>query len=193
MPDPYLFPDDQSLLELLRSPQTAEQGFRVLVERYQVRLYRHVRRLVGRHEDADDVLQNTFLKVYRGLGQFRGQSQLYTWLFRIATNEALSFLQREQKHQAVSIDGEAPWRALAAPASAAPSGHDLRELLDRAVDQLPQKQKAVFHLRYFEEMPYAEMSKILGTSEGALKASYHHAVKKIEDFVRLHGHNLSHS
>jgi RNA polymerase sigma factor (sigma-70 family) len=193
MPDSYVFSDDQSLLELLRSPQTAEHGFRLLVERYQVRLYRHIRRLVSRHEDADDVLQNTFLKVYRGLGQFKGQSQLYTWLYKIATNEALSFLQREQKYRAVPIDGADRGEVLVAPTSVAPSGHDLRELLDRAVAQLPHKQKAVFHLRYFEEMPYAEMSQILDTSEGALKASYHHAVKKIEAFVRLHGHNLSHS
>jgi RNA polymerase sigma factor (sigma-70 family) len=182
--------DDRDLLELLLQPQTAEQGFRRLVERYQVRLYGHIRRLVGRHEDADDVLQNTFVKAYHGIGRFRGESRLYTWLFRIATNEALNFLQREQRRQTAPF-GDLERTALSARADPAmPCGQELRDLLDQAVAELPHKQRIVFDLRYFEEMPYGEMSKVLDTSEGALKASYHHAVKKIEEYVRVHGENL---
>lgn len=155
---------------------------------YKERLYWHIRRMVLVHEDADDVLQNTFIKVYRGVLQFEGKSKLYTWLYRIATNESITFLQSRARRSSNSIDSNDEIWASRLKADAWFDGDALQQQLRNAIGQLPEKQRVVFNLRYYEEMPYEEMSTILDTSVGALKASFHHAVKKIEYFFREADH-----
>lgn len=175
---------DENILLLLRNSATFEQGFALLMQTFQEQLYWHIRRMVNDHEDANDVLQNTFIKVFRGYNTFEEKSKLYTWLYRIATNESLTFLQK--KKASISIDGEIAdaWNQLQADAYF--DGDAAQLLLQNAVESLPEKQKMVFNMRYYGEMPYEEMSTILDTSVGALKASFHHAVKKIERFVQEH-------
>lgn len=173
---------DEYILRLLRDSATFEQGFALLMSTFQEQLYWHIRRMVHDHEDASDVLQNTFIKVFRGYHNFEGKSKLYTWLYRIASNESLSFLQR--KRAGISMDAEVVgiWNQLQADVYF--DGDEAQLLLKNAIESLPDKQKLVFNLRYYEEMPYEEMSQVLDTSVGALKASFHHAVKKIERFVQ---------
>jgi RNA polymerase sigma-70 factor (ECF subfamily) len=175
---------DAHLLELLRQPATRDRGFQVLVDTYGERLYRHIRRLVIRHEDADDVLQNTLIKVFRGIDSFQSASRLYTWLYRIATNEALTFLDRRRRRQALSLEDESSWVAAQLQADPHFDGNAAQRLLHAAIATLPDKQRVVFNLRYFEEMSYRDMSELLGTSEGALKANFHHATKKVEHYVK---------
>ncbi len=170
---------DEEILLLVKG-KGIERGFKLLMEKYQERLYWHIRRIVTVHDDADDVLQNTLVKVYRGIGQFEGKSALYTWLYRIATNEAITHLQQRARHSSTSIDDGEGLMASRLKADEWFDGDDLQIRLQTATAQLPEKQRIVFNLRYFEEMPYEEMSVLLDTSVGALKASFHHAVKKIE-------------
>lgn len=169
---------DEEIITLLSATGTVNKGFQLLMNNYQERLYWHIRRMVLDHNDANDVLQNTFIKVFKGHHNFKGQSKLYTWLYRIATNETMTFLQRRKKHQSTS--DEMKIATLAADPFFEANG--IQEKLIRAILTLPEKQKAVFQLRYYNEMSYQDMSEVLETSEGALKASYHHAVKKIEAF-----------
>lgn len=172
------------LIAQLQDPATRDAAFRKLVVQYQERLYWHIRRIVLVHDDADDVLQNTFIKVFKHIGQFKGDSQLYSWMYRIATNEALSFLRKNAKIQAV--DSEAMQDYMVSRLEADPyfDGDSAQRALQRALAQLPEKQRLVFNLKYFEEMKYEQMSEVLETSVGALKASYHHAVKKIEHYLK---------
>ncbi len=175
---------DEEILSLLEDRDTFESGFRNLMATYQSVLYRHVRQMVFNHDDADDVIQNTFIKVYKNIARFEKKSKLYTWLYRIATNEAITFLNAKNKHQTNQIhDGIGAQQAEKLQADVYFEGDTLQLKLQKAISGLPDKQKTVFNLRYFEEMPYEEMSKILETSVGALKASYHHAAKKIELFL----------
>lgn len=172
---------DNDIITMLRLPESQEQGLRLLMHAYQERLYHHLRRMVGSHEATDDLLQDTFVKAYRNIGQFEGKAQLYTWLYRIATNEALTYLkQRSRQDKAIKAAEEAALKAPLSIAYSAVDGDRLQQSLARALAGLPYKQRLVFSLRYYEEMSYKEMSALLETSEGALKASYHHAVKKIE-------------
>ncbi|MDB5230152.1 MAG: sigma-70 family polymerase sigma factor [Chitinophagaceae bacterium] len=178
--------DDKDLLYQFRQPETKERAFTALIKKYQEKLYWHVRRIVVTHDDANDVLQNVFIKVWKALGNFREDSQLYTWLYRIATNESLTFLDQQKKRSSISLSDE---DNNLEDKIAAEKGFDANKLewkLQMAIQQLPEKQKIVFSLRYYDEMPYEEMSRVLETSEGALKASYHHAVKKIEDYIKNH-------
>ncbi|MCB9302350.1 MAG: RNA polymerase sigma factor [Lewinellaceae bacterium] len=175
---------EDHILRLLDEPRTYEQGFRFLMEQYQERLYWHIRRMVIDHEDANDVLQNCFIKVYRSIQNFEGKSKLYTWLYRIATNEAITFLNQKKRRAASSIDEEESPLSNQLEADAYFDGDELQQRLQNALEQLPEKQRLVFNLRYYDEMGYQEMSDVLGTSVGALKASYHHAVKKVEAFIR---------
>jgi len=175
---------DQELLDLFTDPVQRERAFTLIVEKYQRRLYHHIRRLVISHEDADDVLQNTFVKVWKGLGRFRGGSELFTWLYRIATNEALNFLKRERKNLFRPWEGYERQLEETLESDEHFSGDTILKRLHKALLRLPEKQRLVFNLRYFEGMRYEEMSRILGTTEGALKASYHHAVKKVESYLR---------
>jgi len=171
---------DEQIMELLRSDRTFERGFRLLMSQYRERLYWHIRRLVLVHEDADDVLQNTLIKIYRGILQFEGKSKLYTWLYRIATNEAITHLQSKARHASASLDDSTVLLTNRLQADEWFDGDEIQVKLQKEIAQLPEKQRLVFNLRYHDEMPYEEMSAMLGTSVGALKASFHHAVKKIE-------------
>lgn len=175
---------DENILQLLQDQRSAERGFRLLMQKYQEQLYWVVRRMVQEHDDANDVIQNCFIKVYRSIHTFEGKSKLYTWLYRIATNEAITFLNQKKRKATSSIeDGELPL-VNQLQADASPDGDALQMRLQEALLQLPEKQRIVFELRYYDETPYEEMSERLDTSVGALKASYHHAVKKIETYFR---------
>ena len=178
--------DDSELLQQFRNDATKERAFTAILKKYQEKLYWHIRRMVVEHEDANDVLQNMFVKAWKGLDNFREDSRLYTWLYRIATNESLTFLEQQKKRGTVSLSDEETGLSNRVKADTHFDGNKLEWKLQLAVQQLPEKQKAVFNLRYYDEMPYNEMSKVLETSEGALKASYHHAVKKIEDYILNH-------
>jgi len=170
--------DIQKLLET-----NIDQGFRLVVEKYSTRLYWHIRRLVILHEDADDALQNTFINVWRNISNFRRESSLYTWLYAIATNEALALINKRTRNSAVSLDDLGSWFANSTEGSTWFDGDEAQLKLQNAILKLPEKQRIVFNLRYFDEMTYEEMSIVLNTSVGALKASYHHAVKKIENIL----------
>ena len=175
--------DDNELLQQFRNEPTKERAFTAILKKYQERLYWHIRRMVVEHEDANDVLQNMFVKAWKGLENFREDSQLYTWLYRIATNESLTFLEQQKKRSAVSMNDDDTGLSNKLKADTNFDSNKLEWKLQLAVQKLPEKQKTVFNLRYYDEMPYNEMSRVLDTSEGALKASYHHAVKKIEDYI----------
>jgi len=176
---------DDNLLERFRNEDSRTDAFHLIVSRYKERLYWHVRRMVIVHEDADDVLQNTFLKAWKGLDTFRGDAQLYTWLYRIATNESVTFLNQKRNKQMMPLEDAESLLSHSLHHDAYFSGDELQEELQKAILTLPEKQRIVFNMKYFEEMPYEDMSEILGTSVGALKASYHHAVKKIKDWFNL--------
>jgi RNA polymerase sigma factor (sigma-70 family) len=177
---------DAELLLQFRNPPTKEKAFTAIIKKYQERLYWHIRRMVVEHEDANDTLQNVFIRVWNALENFREDSQLYTWLYRIATNECLSFLEQKKRKSAVSLSDVENSLSNSIKADKYFDPNKLEWKLQLAMQQLPEKQRIVFNLRYYDEMPYEEMSKVLETSEGALKASYHHAVKKIEDFILNH-------
>ena len=175
---------DAEILLAFQEPAKKESAFTQLVRKYQERLYWHVRRMVVVHDDANDVIQNVWIRVWKGLENFRSDSQLYTWLYRIATNECLSFLDQQKRKGAVSLDQEGGVNLSEQVRAEQYFDADKAEWkLQLAIQALPEKQKLVFTLRYYDEMPYEEMSRVLETSEGALKASYHHAVKKVEDYL----------
>ena len=163
---------DSELLVQFRNPVTKERAFTAIIKKY--------------HEDANDVLQNVFIRVWNGLENFREDSQLYTWLYRIATNETLTFLEQQKKRTSVSLSDVESGLSNKIKADKYFDSNKLEWKLQLAIQQLPEKQRIVFQLRYYDEMPYEEMSRVLETSEGALKASYHHAVKKIEDYIKNH-------
>lgn len=175
--------DDKELLVQFKEESTRERAYTSIVKKYQEKLYWHIRRMVVDHDDANDVLQNMFIKVWKSLANFREDSQLYTWLYRIATNESLTFLEQQKRRSSVSLSNEESSIVNKLQADKDFDSNKLEWKLQLAIQELPDKQKAVFNLRYYEEMPYEEMSRVLETSEGALKASYHHAVKKIEDYI----------
>lgn len=175
--------DDKELLQQFKNAATKERAFTAIIKKYQEKLYWHIRRMVVQHEDANDVLQNMFIKVWNGLDNFREDSQLYTWLYRIATNESLTFLEQQKRRSAVSLSDVENGLEEKLKAERNFDSNKIEWKLQLAMQQLPDKQRTVFSLRYYDEMPYEEMSRVLETSEGALKASYHHAVKKIEDYL----------
>jgi RNA polymerase sigma factor (sigma-70 family) len=175
---------DTELLIQFRDPVTKERAYTAIIKKYQEKLYWHIRRMVVDHDDANDVLQNVFIRVWKGLENFREDSQLYTWLYRIATNESLTFIEQQKKRSTVSLNDDEAGLSNKVRADQHFDFQKLEWKLQLAIQQLPEKQRIVFNLRYYDEMPYEEMSKVLETSEGALKASYHHAVKKIEDYIK---------
>lgn len=177
---------DTELLLQFRDPATKEKAFTAIIKKYQEKLYWHIRRMVVEHEDANDVLQNVFIRVWNGLENFREDSQLYTWLYRIGTNECLSYLEQQKRKSSLSLDEMESGLSNKVVADKYFDPNKLEWKLQLAIQQLPDKQRVVFTLRYYDEMPYEEMSRVLDTSEGALKASYHHAVKKIEDYILNH-------
>ena len=180
------FLEDKELLLQFNDSATKERGFTAIIKKYQEKLYWHIRRMVVEHEDANDILQNMFIKVWKGLENFREDSQLYTWMYRIATNECLTFIEQQKKRKTISLSDEETGLSNQLKAEKNFDINKAEWKLQMAMQQLPEKQKAVFNLRYYDEMPYDEMSRVLETSEGALKASYHHAVKKIEDYILNH-------
>jgi RNA polymerase sigma-70 factor (ECF subfamily) len=177
---------DSELLVEFRNPVTKEKAFTSIIKKYQEKLYWHLRRMVVDHDDANDVLQNVMIRVWNGLENFREDSQLYTWLYRVATNECLTFLEQQKKRAAVSLSDVESGLENKIKADQNFDGNKLEWKLQLGIQQLPEKQRIVFQLRYYDEMPYEEMSRVLETSEGALKASYHHAVKKIEEYIKNH-------
>jgi RNA polymerase sigma-70 factor (ECF subfamily) len=170
---------DQHIVEQFKNGDS-EASFRLLISTYQSRLYQHIRRMVGSHADADDVLQNTFVKAWKGLPKFRSESKLHTWMYRIATNESLTWIEKNKKRATVDIDST---HLYAVSDQHGPSAEEIQAKLKKAMALLPPKQLAVFSMKYFEEMKYDDIAQVTGTSAGALKASYHHAVKKIEEFL----------
>lgn len=177
---------DTELIAQFRNPPTREKAYNSLVRKYQEKLYWHIRRMVVDHDDANDVLQNVLIRVWNGLANFREDSQLYTWLYRVATNECLTFLEQQKKRSAISLSEVESGLENKIMADKHFDPQKLEWKLQLAIQQLPEKQRIVFSLRYYDEMPYEEMSRVLETSEGALKASYHHAVKKVEDYMLNH-------
>ena len=176
--------DDERLKELIKNQTTRRRGFEMMVRQYSEQLYWQVRRIVLTHEDSNDVLQNAFMKAWTSLDTFKGDSKLFTWLSRIAINEALDFTRKQKKHPLQSTDDEELGLANQLMADNYFDGDETEAQLQEAIAQLPDVQKTVFMLRYYDEMKYSEISKILGTSEGGLKASYHIAVKKISEFFK---------
>jgi RNA polymerase sigma-70 factor (ECF subfamily) len=174
---------DQDLIRNLRLESSRNEAFQELVLRYQERLYWHIRKIVISHEDADDVLQNTMMKAWRNIGSFREESSIFTWLYRIATNESLTFLSSRKRHNLVSLDEVNDILKNKLETDEYFEGSEIQKKLQQAILTLPEKQRLVFNMRYFEEMPYQQMSEILDTSVGALKASYHHAAKKVTEFI----------
>ncbi|SDL48044.1 RNA polymerase sigma-70 factor, ECF subfamily [Siphonobacter aquaeclarae] len=174
---------DQELLEKFANPETRNYAFNLLIRKYQQKVYGLIRKMVIDHADADDLTQETFIKVWQHLGEFRGDSQLFTWIYRIASNECFNFLNKKKRRFFTPLDDvdyELEGKVDADPEL---SADEIQNKLQKAILRLPEKQRLVFHLRYYDEMPYEQMAEVTGTSEGALKASYHHAVRKIEDFL----------
>jgi len=179
MPDP-----DQHIIADLKDESKRDLAFHVLVKTYQERLYWHIRKIVLNHDDADDVLQNTFMKVWRSVDKFREESSLYTWLYRIATNESITFLNSKKRKSLMPLGEENEYLMENLSSDPYFEGDEIQLKLQKAIARLPEKQRLVFNMKYFDEMKYDEMAKVLDTSVGALKASYHHAAKKIEEYIR---------
>lgn len=183
---PFMYLEDKELLQQFKLPSGKERAFTAIIKKYQEKLYWHIRRMVVEHDDANDILQNMFIKVWNSLENFREDSQLYTWLYRIATNECLTFLDQQKRRSAVSLSEVESGLSNKIRASENFDANKLEWKLQLAMQNLPEKQRIVFNLRYYDEMPYEEMSRVLDTSEGALKASYHHAARKIEEYILNH-------
>ena len=175
--------EDKELLGLFRESSTREMAFTAIIKKFQEKLYWHIRKMVISHDDTNDMLQNVFIKVWRGLDSFREDSQLYTWLYRVATNECLTFLEKKKKKSTISLGDEDNGLSNTIKADKNFDANRLEWKLQLAIQKLPERQRLVFNLRYYDDMPYEQMSRMLETSEGALKASYHHAAKKIEQFI----------
>jgi len=177
---------DEQLLEMYKDESARNFAFNLIMNKYQKRVYMHIRRILIDHDDTDDVLQNTFIKAWKGLLNFKGESQLFTWLYRIATNESITFLNKKRTKFFV------PWvdvehkMSQKLESDSNFGGDKIQLKLQKAILTLPEKQRIVFNMKYYDDIKYEEMSDITGTSVGALKASYHHAVKKIEDYVLNH-------
>ncbi|MCX7955333.1 MAG: RNA polymerase sigma factor [Bacteroidales bacterium] len=179
-----MYRSDEEILKDIENNNTATQAFKELIDKYKVKLYWHIRKIVISHSDTDDILQNVFIKVWKNIYTFKRQSSLYTWLYRIATNESLNFLKNKKNKFFIPLDLN---KMLIEKLETDPyfNGSDADKELQKAILLLPEKQRLVFNMRYFDEMSYEEMSEILNTSVGALKASYHHAVKKIEKYLNI--------
>lgn len=174
--------NDDELISIIKSTDK-ELAFRHIINSFKEILYWHIRKILIDHADADDVLQNTFIKVWKGLDSFRGESKLYTWIYRIATNEAISFLNSRKKRSIFSLHEINSELISKLQSDVHFDGDEQQKKLQKAILQLPDKQRIVFNMKYFDDLKFSEMAEILETSEGALKTSYHHAVKKIEAFL----------
>jgi RNA polymerase sigma-70 factor, ECF subfamily len=179
-----MHPTDQEILSMTQIPQQRETAFAMLVKKYRQRLYWHLRKMVVIHEDADDLLQNTFIKVWNNLGNFRGDASLFTWLYRIATNEALNHLNKKRTELLNSFEDLENVMTGRLDADPLFSGDEIQRRLQKSILTLPDKQRLVFNMKYYDNLKYEEMAEILETSVGALKASYFHAVRKIEALIK---------
>lgn len=175
--------DEQNFIKELLDPKTQNEAFGKLLQHYQRPLYSHIRNIVLNHDDADDVLQNVFVKVFRNLHNFKGESKLFSWMYRIATNEAITFINSKAKRNGTTSEAFQQKQIEKLTADTYFEADEIQLKLQKAVALLPEKQQLVFKMKYFEDLKYEEMSEILGTSVGALKASYFHAVRKIEEYV----------
>ena len=180
--------DEIALVEELQNIQTKEKAFRILIKEYKERLYWHIRKIVISHDDADDVLQNTFIKVFKGIDNFKQESKLYSWMYRIATNESITFINKRARERNIDITEMKQEMISNLQSDRWFSGNDIEIILQEAVATLPEKQQLVFNMKYFDHMKYQEISDILETSVGGLKASYFHAVKKIELYIKKKTH-----
>ena len=180
--------DEIALVEELQNIQTKEKAFRILIKEYKERLYWHIRRIVISHDDADDVLQNTFIKVFKGIDNFKQDSKLYSWMYRIATNEYITFINKRTRERNIDITEMKQKLVSNLESDKWFSGNDIEIILQEAVATLPEKQQLVFNMKYFNHMKYQQISDILDTSVGGLKASYFHAVKKIELYIKKKTH-----
>lgn len=178
--------NEKLLVTQLKNKRTQELAFRKLMSLYKERLYWHIRKIVYVHADADDVLQNTFIKVFKNIHSFKEDSKLYSWMYRIATNESITYINKKAAKQHVDLTELQLNTVNSLNNDLDYSGDEIQLLLQKAIITLPYKQQLVFNMKYFDEIKYADMSEILGTSVGALKASYFHAVKKIEHFLKTH-------
>ena len=178
-----MLPDDVDLLQQFKQPLLKEKAFTEILKKYQERLYWHIRRMVIDHDDSDDLVQDVFIKVWKNLAGFRSDAQLYTWMYRIATNECITFLNKKKQKNNISLDDVSYELADTLADSAYFNGDAAQRKLQEAILTLPDKQRMVFNMKYFDDMKYEEMSQVVGTSVGALKASFHLAVKKIEAFL----------
>lgn len=177
---------DKELLELYRNGANPNYAFNLLVKKYQESVYWHIRRMVVNHEDANDIVQDVFVKAWKGLNSFREDSEFYTWLYRIATNESITFLNKKKRKYWLSLNSVEHKLEENLEDDNFFSGEEIQRKLQKAILKLPGKQRAVFNMKYFDEMKYEDISSVMGTSVGALKASYHHAVKKIESYIKEH-------
>ncbi|WP_395046045.1 RNA polymerase sigma factor [Flavobacterium sp.] len=177
--------DEKAFIAELLNPKTQNDAFRKLLQLYQKPLYHHVRNMVLSHDDADDVLQNTFVKVFQNLKNFKGDSKLFSWMYRIATNEAITFMQQRAKKSGISSEEVQQKEINKLESDVYFDGNEIQLKLQKAIAILPEKQQLVFKMKYFEELKYEQIAEITGTSVGGLKASYFHAVKKIEDFLKI--------
>ncbi len=175
--------DEKEFIQQLLDPKTQNNAFKTLVEQYQRPLYAHIRNIVLNHDDANDVLQNTFINVFRYLTSFKGDSKLFSWMYRIATNESITFINNKAKRNGTTSEAMQTKIVENLHSDVYFDGNEIQIKLQKAISILPQKQQLVFKMKYFEELKYEEMSKVLDTSVGALKASYHHATKKIEEYM----------
>jgi RNA polymerase sigma-70 factor (ECF subfamily) len=175
--------EDKELLQKIRNPETRNYGFNMLVRSYQQRVYWLIRKMVIDHDDADDLTQEVFVNIHKAIDAFREDSQLFTWIYRIATNECLTFLNKKKRRFFLPLEDVGAQLSAKIDTSSQVSGDDIEKKLQKALLTLPDKQRLVFNLKYFEDMPYEEMANVTNTSVGALKASYHHAVKKIEEYL----------
>ena len=180
--------DELTLVKQLQNANTKEQAFRILIKEYKERLYWHIRKIVISHDDTDDVLQNTFIKVFRSIDKFKGDSKLFSWMYRIATNESITFINKRAKERNVDITELKTEMVSNLQSDEWFQGDEIQLILQKAVATLPEKQQLVFNMKYFDNMKYDDMSEVLDTSVGALKASYFHAVKKVEKFVKTQIH-----
>lgn len=185
MASKYIY-DEEQIIEQLHHPETAQAAFARVIQHYTQPLYWQIRRMVIDHDDANDVLQNTFIKAWTSIDHFRGDAKLSTWLYKIAINESITFINKRKAMNSLSVDDDSQFLAANLEADPYFDGDEAQIKLQRAIATLPDKQRLVFNMRYYDEMKYEEMSEILGTSVGALKASYHHAIKKIEAFFSSH-------
>ena len=176
--------DEKIFIARLIQTKTQNEAFKELVQCYQKPLYYHIRNIVLNHDDTDDVLQNTFIKVFSNIGNFKGESKLYSWMFRIATNESLTFIEQRAKKQGISNEEVQQKAILNLESDVYFEGNEIQIKLQKAIATLPEKQQLVFKMKYFEDMKYENISEILDTSVGGLKANYHHAVKKIEEYLK---------